>query len=194
MVVFIERLHVISASDLRKGSKFLYKNEPHIVLEFQHVKQANRRAFTQVKIKNMINGSIYEDTFRSDEKFPEAGLEHKTMLYLYADGDDYHFMDQETYDQVALSKKQLEDVMGYLKEQTVYDMLYFSDRPIAITPPLFMELKVTEAPPGVRGDTAQGAGTKQVTLETGLVLQVPLFINTEDVLKIDTRDGKYIER
>lgn len=185
---------MISASDLRKGSKFLYRNEPHVVLEYQHIKQANRRAIAQVKIKNMITNSIFEVGFRADEKFPDPGLQHRQMQFLYADGEDYHFMDQENYDQVVLNKKQLVDVLGYLKEQVAYDMTYFNERPITITPPISMELTVADAPPGVKGDTAQGAGTKPITLETGLVLQAPLFIEIGDMVKIDTRDGKYIER
>ena len=185
---------MISASDLRKGSKFLYRDEPHVVISFQHVKPGKGGAFARIKMKNMISGSIFEETFRSEEKFHEPNLQHKKMQYLYAEGDDYHFMDQDDYDQVSLNKKQLADVLGYLKEQIVYDMLYFDDLPIAITPPIFMKLEVTEAPPGVKGDTAQGAGTKSIMLETGLTLQAPLFIETGEVVKVDTRDGKYVER
>jgi elongation factor P len=145
-------------------------------------------------MRNMITGLIHEDTFRAAEKLPTPDLEYKEMQYLYADGADYHFLDQESYEQISLNKAQIEDVLDYLKEQEIYTVLYFSERPIAITAPLFMNLTVTETQPGVRGDTAQGGATKPATLDTGLVLQVPLFVNEGDVLKVDTRDGQYIER
>jgi elongation factor P len=116
------------------------------------------------------------------------------MQYLYQDETNYHFLDQNTYDEIILNEHSLEDVKHFLKEQIVYTILYFEDRPIAVTPPLFMELEVTDAPPGVKGDTAQGGATKPATLETGLVLQVPLFVETGTVIKVDTRDSKYIER
>lgn len=185
---------MISAGDFRKGSKFLYKNEPHIVVGYQHVKPGKGGAFMRTKMRNMITGSTYEETFRTEEKFEVPDLQHKDMQYLYHEGDDYHFMDQETYDQIAISKKYLEEVLPYLKESAAYSILYFNDRPIEVTPPIFIELKVVEAPPGVRGDTAQGAATKPATLESGMILQVPLFVNEEDIIKIDTRDGKYVER
>jgi elongation factor P len=185
---------VISASDFRKGTKFLYQGNPHVVVDFQHVKPGKGGAFVRTKMKNMISGAIYEETFRSEEKFPTPDLEHKQMQYLYSEDGEYSFMDQEDFDQVSLTKAQLEEVLDYLKEQTVYDVLYFEERPIAVTPPLFMELKVVETQPGVRGNTAQGGATKPAKLETGLVLQVPLFVNEDDVLKVDTRDDRYVER
>jgi len=172
----------------------MYRNEPYIVLDYQHSKQARGRALVQVKVKNMITGSIVTDTLRSDEKFQIPDLQHRPMQYLYAEDGMYNFLDQDNYDQVVLSEDQIEDVKPYLKEQAIYDMLYFSEQPIAINPPLFMELEVTNTPPGVKGDTAQGGGNKPATLETGLVLQVPLFVDIGDILKIDTRDAKYIER
>ena len=185
---------MIFASDFRKGTKFLYKDEPHMVVGFQHVKPGKGGAFVRTKMKNLISGSTYEETFRSGQKFPEPDLERKQMQYLYEDDGLYNFMDQETFDQVALNKSQLETVLDFLKEQVIYDLLYFAGNPITVTPPLFMELEVSETPPGVKGDTAQGGGTKAATLETGLVLQVPLFINEGDLLKVDTRDSNYIER
>jgi elongation factor P len=145
-------------------------------------------------MRNMITGLILEETFRSGEKFENPDLAYRDMQFLYQDDGMYHFMDQESYDQVALNKENITDILDYLKEQTVYTILYFREKPIAVTAPLFMELKVTETPPGVRGDTAQGGGTKPATLETGLVIQVPLFVNEGDILKVDTRDNNYIER
>lgn len=165
-----------------------------MVLEYHHVKPGKGGAFVRTKMKNMITGLTHEELFRSGEKFPEPDLEYREMQYLYKEDDLYNFMDQESFEQVALNENQISDVLDYLKEQTIYTILYFEGRPIAVTPPLFMELEVTEAPPGVKGDTAQGGGSKPVTLETGLVLQAPLFVEAGDVIKVDTRDGKYIER
>jgi len=184
---------VILAGDLRRGSKILYKGEPFIVTEHQHVKPGKGGAYARVKMKNMINGLIYEETWRAEEKLPTPDLEYKEMLYLYSSGDLYEFLDQKSYDQVAFNKNQLEDVISYLKEQSIYTVLCFNDKPIAVTAPLFMELKVTETVPGVKGDTAQG-GSKLATLETGLTLQVPLFVDEGDVIKVDTRTDGYIER
>jgi elongation factor P len=145
-------------------------------------------------MKNLLTGLVHEELFRSGEKFPDPNLEYKQMQYLYAEGDDYNFMDQDSYEQIILNKKQLEDVLDFLKEQIVYTVLYFGERPIAVTPPLSMEFEVKETPPGVRGDTAQGGGTKPATLETGLVLQVPLFVNEGDLIRVDTRTSEYLER
>ena len=185
---------VISASEFRKGTKFLYKGEPHRVVAFQHVKPGKGGAFMKTKMKNMISGSTYEETFRVEEKFEEPNLEVREMQFLYQEGDEYHFMDQENYEQTFLNKKQLDDVIDFLKEQEIYVIVYFEDRPIDMTPPIFMELLVTETPPGVRGNTAQGGATKAATVETGLVLQVPLFVNEGDVIKVDTRESLYVER
>lgn len=165
-----------------------------MVLDYQHVKPGKGGAFVRTKMKNMMTGLIHEETFRSGEKFPSPDLEYKQMQYLYEDGGLYSFMDQESFEQVELNKEQLDEVLDYLKEQEIYTILYFNDGPIGVTPPLFMELEVKETPPGVRGDTAQGGATKPATLETGLVLQVPLFVDEGEVVKIDTRDAKYIER
>lgn len=165
-----------------------------MVLEYHHVKPGKGGAFVRTKMKNMITGLVHEDLFRSGEKFEQPDLEYREMQYLYTDGDLYHFLDQKSYDEIALSVSQVEEVKDFLKEQTVYNAVYFEGSPISVTPPLFMELEVTDAPPGVRGDTAQGTPTKPATLETGLVLQVPLFVDTGDIIKVDTRDSKYIER
>jgi elongation factor P len=164
-----------------------------MVIDFMHVKPGKGGAFVRTRMKNMITGLMHEETFRSGEKFPDPGLSYKEMQFLYDDDGLYNFMDQSTYDQIALNIEQLEEVKDFLKEQTIYTILYFDDRPIAVTAPLFMELLVTDAPPGVKGDTAQG-GSKPATLETGLVVQVPLFVDEGDMIKVDTRDSKYIER
>jgi len=185
---------VILAGDLRKGTKILYKEEPYVVIDYQHVKPGKGGAYMRTKMKNLITGLVHEETFRSEEKLEVPQLEHKEVLYIYQQNGLYEFMDQENYEQISLSKDQIEDVINFLKEQTTYNILYFKDQPIAISAPLFMELEVIETPPGVRGDTAQGAAYKPAKLETGLVLQVPLFVNQGDIIKVDTRDSKYIER
>jgi elongation factor P len=184
---------VILAGDLRRGTKILYKGEPYTVLEYQHVKPGKGGAYMRTKMKNLISGLVFEETFRSEEKLETPNLEYREMLYVYQQDGFYEFLDQESYDQVTFNKEQLGDVINFLKEQTIYTVLYFDERPIAVNPPLFMDLEVVETPPGVRGDTAQG-GSKPAKLETGLVLQVPLFVDEGDIIKVDTRDAKYIER
>lgn len=187
-------MSVILATDIRKGKKILFNNEPYVVVEFQWVKPGKGGAYIRTKMKNMISGTMREETFRSSEKIETPNLDYREMQYLYPDGQMYNFMDQESYEQIAFNESQIEEVKNYLKEQIIYTILYFNGRPIAVTPPMFMDLAVTEAPPGVRGDTAQGAATKPATLETGLVLQVPLFVDAGDIIRVDTREDKYIER
>ncbi len=185
---------MILAGEFKKGTKILFKGEPYLVLEYHHVKPGKGGAFMRTKMKNLITGLVHEETFRSEEKLPAPDLENRDMQYLYEEDGLYQFMDQESYEQVALDKDQLSEVLDYLKEQTIYQVLYFAGRPIAVTPPFHIDLRVKDTPPGVRGDTAQGGGTKPATLETGLVIQVPLFVNEDDIIKVDTRDAKYIER
>jgi elongation factor P len=185
---------VIATSDFKKGSKILFNNEPYQVVDFMHVKPGKGGAFMRTKMKNLITGLIREETFRSGEKFEKPDLIYREMQYLYKEDDMYHFMDQDSFEQVTLNSNQLEDVIDYLKEQIIYTILYFQGRPIRVSAPLFMELKIQETMPGVRGDTAQGGATKPATLETGLVVNVPLFVNEGDCIKVDTRDGSYIER
>lgn len=185
---------MIATSDFKKGIKILFRDEPYSVLDYQHVKPGKGGAFVRTKMKNLITGLVREETFRSGEKFPSPDLEYKELQYLYEDAGLYNFMDQNTYEQVALNKSQIEDVLNYLQEQVVYNILYFQDKPIAVNPPMFLKLKVVETQPGVRGDTAQGGATKPATLETGLVVQVPLFVDEGERIKVDTRSNEYIER
>lgn len=185
---------VIATSDFKKGRKILFRDEPYMVIDFAHVKPGKGGAYVRTKMKNMITGLMREETFRSGEKFEDPGLEYKDMQFLYNEDTLYHFMDLDSFEQVSLNKHQLEEALDYLKEQEIYNALYFKGKLIAISAPMFMELKVTDAPPGVRGNTAQGGGTKTIKLETGLVLQAPLFIEEGDILKIDTRTNEYIER
>ena len=185
---------MISTSDFKKGLRILYKNEPYLILDYQRVKPGKGGAFVRTKLRNLVTGLIHEETFRSGEKFDDPNLERRKMQYLYKDAGIYFFMDQETFEQVGLNESQLEDVLYFLKEEVNYDMLYFFGKPISITPPLFMELQVVETQPGVRGDTAKGGATKPATLETGLVLQVPLFVDEGEAIRVDTRTSEYMER
>lgn len=184
---------MIATSDFKRGStKILWNDEPWVVVEFQHVKPGKGGAFVRTKLRNMITQRILEETFRSGEKFPSPEVERCEVQYLYSDGE-YHFLDQSSYEQISFSEDQVGGVKNYLKEDIMYMMSRFRGEPIAIDPPLKMELAIKETVPGVKGNTAQG-GSKPATLETGLVVQVPLFVNEGDIVRIDTRDGSYIER
>lgn len=184
---------MIATSDFKRGStKILWNDEPWLILEFQHVKPGKGGAFVRTKMRNLITQRVQEETFRSGEKFPSPGLEKSAVQYLYTDGD-FHFLDQTSYEQISFSEKQIESVKNYLKEDTEYTLVKFQGEPISIDPPLFMNFVVKETVPGVKGNTAQG-GSKPATMESGLVVQVPLFVNEGDAVKIDTRDGSYIER
>lgn len=186
---------MLLATDIKKGSKLLFRDEPYVVVDFQHVKPGKGGAFVKTKMKNMLTGLVHAHTFRSEERIEIPDLEYRDAQYLYQDEGLYQFMDVDSYEQVAFDKEILgESVIGFLKEQTVYHIMYFSGKPVQVTSPLFMELKVIETTPGVRGDTAQGAATKPAKLETGLVIQVPLFVQEEDIIKVDTRDSRYVER
>lgn len=180
-------------SDFRKGStKILWNNEPWLIIDFQLVKPGKGGTYMRTKMKNLITGRMLEETFRSAEKFPEPDLEYFQMQFLYAD-ELYHFMDQGSFEQVDFNPDQIEEVKNYLKEGIIYNVLKFEGSPISVEPPTFMELRVVETVPGVKGDTAQG-GNKPAKLETGLMVSVPLFVNEGDLLKVDTRENKYIER
>lgn len=184
---------MISTSDFRKGStKILWNNEPWIIIDWLMVKPGKGGTYYRTKMKNMITGRMLEETFRSAEKFEEPDLEYCQMQYLYAD-DLYHFMDQDSYEQADFNEEHIEVAKKYLKEGIVYNVLKFKGEPIMVEPPMFMVLEIKETIPGVKGDTAQG-GSKPATLETGLVVQVPLFVCEGEKIKVDTRDNKYIER
>lgn len=182
-----------STTDFKRGLKIEIKGEPFVIVEFQHVKPGKGGAFVRTKIKSLVSGNVNDITYRSGEKVDIPDLENKEMQFLYAEGDDFHFMDQSDYEQVMLTKDQLGDAWGYLQENCEIKVLYHNGKPIGVDVPIFVELKVTYTEPGVKGDTATGA-TKPATLETGLTVQVPLFINEGEVLKIDTRSGEYAER
>ena len=184
---------MISAGDFRNGLTLEIDGQVMQVLEFQHVKPGKGAAFVRTKMKNVIDGGVVEKTFRPTEKFPQARIDRVDMQYLYADGDLYNFMNVETYDQVAISTDIVGDNMKFVKENEMCKVLSYNGSVFAIEPPLFVELVVTETEPGVKGNTATGA-TKPAIVETGAQVMVPLFVNTGDKLKIDTRTGEYLSR
>jgi elongation factor P len=182
-----------STADFRKGLKIEWEGTPYVIVDFQHVKPGKGGAFVRTKIKNLINGRVIDQTFRSGEKVERPDLQEKDMQYLYAEGDRYCFMDNETYEQIYLAAEQLGDSKDFLQDNLNLKVLYYKGQPIAVELPTFVELTVTHTEPGFKGDTATG-GTKPATLETGAVIQVPLFIDIGDRLKVDTRTGTYVER
>ena len=182
-----------STPDFRKGLKIEINGEPFIIVEFQHVKPGKGGAFVRTTLKSLITGNVIDKTFRAGEKVNKPDLEEKEMQYLYESDGEFHFMDNETYEQSFLTEAQLGDARNYLQENITVTVLFHNGKPIGVEAPIFVELKVAATEPGVRGDTAAG-GTKPAKLETGMTVQVPLFINEGDTLKIDTRTGKYVER
>ena len=184
---------MVSAGDFKNGLTIELEGNVFQIVEFQHVKPGKGAAFVRTKLKNIKSGGVIEKSFRPTEKFENAHIDRKDMQYLYNDGDLYHFMDSETYDQIALSEDEIGDSLKFIKENETVKVCSHKGSVFAIEPPLTVELIVTETEPGVKGDTATGA-TKPATVETGATVNVPLFVNQEDVIKIDTRSGEYISR
>ena len=184
---------MLESGDLKKGTKIEIDGEPYVLVQFEFVKPGKGQALYKCKLKNMVTGAQFDRTFRSGEKFKQPDLEEQEMEYLYADGNQFCFMNMTTYEQEYLSEEQLGDANNFLKENTVCSILLFEGRPIGISLPIFINLKVEHADPWVKGDTASG-DSKPATLETGYVLQVPPFIGEGELLKIDTRTGAYVER
>ena len=185
---------MISSNDFRPGVTVELDGQVWQVVEFQHVKPGKGAAFVRTKMKNLQTGSVIERTFNAGVKVPKAQVERKPMQYLYNDdGSSFYFMDNETYDQIMLTKEQLEDAINFIKENMEVTVLFFNGTVIGIDIPNSVELTVVETEPGIRGDTATGA-TKPAKLETGYIVRVPLFVNEGDVLRIDTRSGAYLER
>jgi len=180
-------------AEFRKGLKIEFNGDPFIIVEFQHIKPGKGNAFVRTRIKNLINGNVIEHNFRAGDKLEEPDLEQKEVEYLYLQGDEYHFMDTKSYEQVMITREHLGDAPDYMMEHSKVAVLYYKGEPIGVELDNFVELKVQYTEPGVRGDTVSGA-SKNATLETGKVIKVPLFINVGDVLKIDTRTGEYVER
>lgn len=182
-----------TTSEFRKGFKIEMNGEPFIIVEFLHVKPGKGGAFVRTKLKSLLTGKILEHTFRSGERVKSPDIEEKEVQYLYNDGENYYFMDKESYWQFELAEAQLVDSKDFLQENITLTVLFHNDNPVGVQLPTFVELRIDRTEPGVRGDTAAG-GTKPAKLESGAVVQVPLFLEEGDIIKIDTRTGEYIER
>lgn len=184
---------MISASEFRNGATIELDSDIFIVIDFQHVKPGKGAAFVRTKLKNLVTGGVVERTFRPTERMPKAHIERKDMQYSYNDSGLFYFMDVETFEQIALSEGDVGDALIFVKENDVVKILEHNGKIFGIEPPLFAELEVTETEPGFRGDTATGAN-KPATVETGATVNVPLFVNIGDKIKIDTRTGEYLSR
>ena len=184
---------MVSAGDFRNGLTLEIDNTVYQVIEFQHVKPGKGAAFVRTKLRNIKDGGVTERTFRPTEKYPQAHIERSDMQYLYNDGELYHFMNVETYDQFALNEDSIGDSLKFVKENEMVKMLSHAGQVFAIEPPLFVELVITETEPGFAGNTAQGA-TKPAVVETGATVYVPLFVNQGETIQIDTRTGEYMKR
>ncbi|HPS94510.1 MAG TPA: elongation factor P [Deltaproteobacteria bacterium] len=182
-----------STAQFRKGLKIEMEGEPLVIVDFQHVKPGKGGAFVRTKMKSLISGNVLEKTFRSGEKVDVPDLEEKKMSFLYRDEDGYCFMDSQTYEQMTLTKDQIGDALGYIKENVEVEVLLHNGTPIGVELPMFLNLQIVETDPGVKGNTVSG-GSKPAKLETGLTIQVPLFVNAGEVVKVDTRTAQYIER
>ena len=184
---------MISAGDFRNGVTLEIEGNVYQILEFQHVKPGKGAAFVRTKLKNIINGGVVEKTFRPTEKFPAARIDRVDMQYLYSDGDLYHFMNVETFDQIALNSDDVGDSLKFVKENEMVKICSHNGNVFAVEAPLFVELEIIDTEPGFKGDTATGA-TKPATVETGAVVNVPLFVEQGNKIKIDPRTGEYLSR
>ncbi|WP_165060523.1 MULTISPECIES: elongation factor P [unclassified Adlercreutzia] len=183
----------ISTADFRNGMCIIFNGKMYTIVEFQHVKPGKGSAFVRTKLKDIKSGRVIDNTFNAGVKLENVRLETKKLQYLYNDGTDYHFMDNDTYEQMSMPATDVGDAAKWLKENDEASLLYAGDELISVEPPMFVELEVTHTEPGFKGDTATNT-TKPATLETGIELQVPTFIEIGDVLQIDTRDGRFIKR
>ncbi|KPK36405.1 MAG: elongation factor P [Nitrospira bacterium SG8_35_1] len=184
---------MVSTSDFRKGMKIEYKGAPHEIVDFQHHKMGRGGAIVRTKLKNLKTGSIFDDSFKGGEKFEKPDLEERKMQYLYNDGEQYHLMDNESYEQIALTAEQLGDAKKFLIENMMVSVLLYEGSTIGVEVPMFVELKIVKTDPGFKGDTASG-GSKPAELESGVTVKVPFHLNEGDMIKIDTRTSEYIER
>jgi elongation factor P len=182
-----------STAEFKKGLKVEIDGVPYVIVDFQHVKPGKGGAFVRTKLKSLLTGRVLDQTFRSGEKVKRPDLVEREMQYLYREGDSFCMMDNDTYEQMMLTADQVGDVRLYLTENLDVKILFFNQQPVAVEVPLFVELEVAQTEPGVKGDTAAG-GTKPATLESGVSIQVPLFINEGDRVRVDTRTGSYMER
>lgn len=184
---------MVDAGSFKNGITLLYDNKVWQVVEFQHVKPGKGSPFVRTKLKNVIDGGVFETSFRPSEKFPLAHIDKSEYQYLYSDGDFFYFMNTENYEQVQLTEDAIGDALKFVKENDMCKLCSYNGNVFAIEPPMFVELEITETEPGVKGDTATGA-TKPATVETGAQVMVPLFVNLGDKIKIDTRTGEYLSR
>ena len=184
---------MISTAEFRNGARLELEGEPYYIVEFQHVKPGKGGAFVRTKLKSYKTGNVLDRTFRSGERFQEPNLEEREMQFLYTAGNSYTFMDTESFEQFTYDKKELGDNADLLKENMIAKILVYEHQPIAVELPIFIELKVVDAEPGVRGDTASG-GSKSAVVETGATIKVPLYLEVGEVIKIDTRTREYVER
>jgi elongation factor P len=180
-------------SDFRNGLKIEYEGEPYIIIEFQHVKPGKGNAFTRTKIKNLITGRVLEPTLKSGDRVGRPDVAERAMQYLFRDGDHLTFMDNESFEQILIDASTLGESVKWLIENCMCDVLFYNGRPIGVGLPNHVVMKIVMCEPGVRGDTATGA-TKPATLESGAVVNVPLFVNEGESIKVDTRTGQYVER
>ena len=184
---------MVSTSEFRKGLRILLEDEPFVIVDFQHVKPGKGGAFVRTKIKSLISGNVLDRTFRSGDKVDLPELEESQMQFLYSEEDKFYFMDTNTYDQIFIDEKNLGDAKNYIKEGLTIEVLFYKGNPIGVEIQNFVDLKIVKTEPGVRGDTATNV-TKPALLESGYTIQVPLFVEEGEVVKIDTRTGQYIER
>ena len=184
---------MVSAGDFRNGITVEIEGNVFQIVEFQHVKPGKGAAFVRTKLKNIKNGGVVEKTFRPTEKFPAARIDRVDMQYLYSDGDLFHFMNVENFEQVALTAEQIGDALKFVKENDMVKICSYNGKVFSVEPPLFVELEITDTEPGFKGDTATGA-TKPAVVETGATVYVPLFVDQGDKIKIDTRTGEYLSR
>jgi elongation factor P len=183
----------VTTANFKNGMCIMYDNKMWLIVEFQHVKPGKGGAFVRTKLKELKGGRIVDVTFRAGEKFEDVRVETKHLQYLYNDGSAYHFMDTSSYEQFELGADFVGDTAKWLKENDEVEVMYAGGEMIGVEPPMFVELEVTETDPGFKGDTVQG-GTKAATLETGAVVQVPMFLNVGERIRVDTRDGRYVTR
>ncbi len=184
---------MIGVGELRRGITIELDGQLYTVLEYEHIKMGRGSAQLRLKLRNLRTGATIERTFQASQRFNRVRLDHHNVQFLYSDDDTYHFMDTETFDQLALNREQLGDAVNYLKEGMTLQLLTYEGQPVSVELPITVDLKDEYTEPGYKGETATG-GTKPARLETGLTIQVPLFVNTGDVVRVDTRTGQYLER
>lgn len=184
---------MLGINDLKTGTAIVYENNPCVVMDYQHSKMGRSGAVLRTKLRNLKTGSLFDITFKGSDKFEEAFLDRRPCSFLYSDSDGFHFMDSESFEQFSLTKEDVGDRSKYLKDGSVVQIQFYEGAPVNLELPIKMDLKVTHTEPGVRGDTAQG-GSKPATLETGAIVTVPLFIKIDDVVRVNTTEGTYVER